>query len=320
MSLELNASITGTVGIPALTGSLLGTASSAISASYVLTSSYAQTSQQLINYPIFQNGKSKFAWTSYFNGNPTGSGATVAGNATFISNPIYDGIRLTANSANQSGSVYWSGSAVSVENGPVWTSFWVKTGAGALGQGTFFYFNANRPITGSTFANISKLNNMGIATFVDIFDVVVPGSGFEYTRIYNNTGSNNTRTFLTNDEVGKTDLWSKYDMLFFKSGSNYYGNYWLSRGVLPTLGPDQMFTPFLLPNQSGSAIPGSSSLLDFGTTWPTGSYLGVHAFTSTTTNNSELFANTLEIKSGYLLPQTYASSLNFGAYGAGGFS
>jgi len=311
MPLELNATLSGTVGIPTLTGSLLGTASSAV------TASFAQTAQQLVNYPIFTNGKSKFAWTSYFNGNPTGSGATLAGNATFITTNIYDGVRLTTNASNQSGSVYWSGSALSVENGPVWVSFWTKSGTGAVGTGIFFYFNANRPITGSTFANISRLNNMGISTFVDVLDVVGATTN-EYIRIYNNTGSNNIRTFLVNDDIGKVDLWNRFDMLFFKSSSNYYGNYWMSYSTQSFATPSQMYNPFLLPNQDGSPLPNSGSLLDFGTVWPTGSFLGVHGFTAA--SNAEFFANTFEIKSGYLLPQTYASSLNFGSYGGGGFS
>ena len=312
MPLQLNASISGSVTIPTLTGSLLG------SASYSITASFGSTAQQLVNYPIFQNGKSKFAWTSYFNGDPTGSGAVKAGNATFITTNIYDGVRLTTNAANQSGSVYWSGSAVSVENGPVWVTFWTKSGAGALGTGTFFYFNAGRPITGSTFTNIMRNDRtMGISTFVDIIDTVGATTN-EFIRVYNQTGSNNTRTFLVNDDIGKVDLWNRFDMLFFKSASNYYGNYWMTNTTQSVATPSQMYMPFLLPSQDGTPAVGSNSLLNFGTVWPTGSFLGVHGFTGA--SNSELFANSFEIRSGYLLPPTYQSSLNFGGFNAGGFS
>jgi hypothetical protein len=266
------------------------------------TSSIAATALQVVSSPIFTNGDTRFAWSTMFHGNPTGSNGVLSGSAVFTTTNNFDGVRLTTNVNNQRGLCYWSSSRISVENGPVWMSFGTK--AAGTADGIFVYINADAPVSGS-----SVNDSSGLTIFLDEFN----GGTTDAVKIYNS--SSLVRTISTPGDLEGDDF-CYWDVLYFKSGSNYYANIWLSRTLDNQAGPRYMFEPTLLPvsNTTGSA----QSLINLGTVFPQGGFFGVIGFTAGL--NAFHFFNHLEIRSGYLLPESYNSYLNAGNLQFGGFS
>jgi hypothetical protein len=148
--------------------------------------------------------------------------------------------------------------------------------------------------------------------FFDEFD----NSGTDSVKIFNNaSGSGLIRRMNVPGDLEGDDF-NKWDMLFFKSGSNYYMNIWQSRALDGNIGQRYMFAPTLLPVSDGTPTPNGGSLINLGTSWPTGSFFGAIGLTGGL--NAFHFVNNFTFKSGFLLPDTYVSSLTAGPF-PGGF-
>lgn len=252
-------------------------------------------------FPVFTDGKQEFNWIGSVHGNPTSSGATFFSNAFWITSNNYDGVILTNPINNQNGSVYWSGSSVvaPTEENPLWITFWSK--ANGSGEGMLFHLNANSPLTGSSSSTTVQAKD-GYTVFFD--DDFILGISIITSYLSGSSPATSPLTAIPND------LFNRWDILLYKSGSNYFQNMWQSQAK-ETGAPDKMNEPVLLSLFDGNDFPLQVNK-NLGPVWPTGSYFGFQGFT--TSANASHFVNNLQIRSGNLLPPTY-----FGGYIKNGF-
>jgi hypothetical protein len=295
---------------------LLGSISSA---SYAETASYAEiadlainyvttsfVSQQLVGKPVFSDGTNQFNWVSSVNGNPTtifNGSATLGSYSSFVTTNNYDGVILTPDTTNRSGSVYWSGSRhISVEDGPVWVSFAIKGFASNVAElGWYFHLNSELTLPRNSAAN-EIANGTGITIFNDQYNG--GGATADVIRVYNN---NNTliKEFGVIDGTTTSNIWNKWDLLFYKEGLNYFVNIYQSRGV-STIIPSKFDMPVLLPFNTSNANTDNAAI-NLGTTWPTGSIFGFSGRTASSRSVIN-WVNSLQIRSGYLLPGIFQTS------------